>query len=186
MPFRWLITSRSAPPAWALVMVACLVGAVGWLVFDYTRTRTDLTQVQQQIALQQAQLARLNRLRHEVATFEQQKTAIDHRIQLISQLQANRMESQQLLDFLAQTVNGSPSLWLTGVTRKGNALDIEGRAASIDAVARFISELRRSGHFDQIQIKTTQQQPNHDVPTFQFSLAADFQPADAAAAKDGG
>jgi Tfp pilus assembly protein PilN len=159
----------------ALVMVACLVGAVGWLFYDYTRTNAELGRVQQEIVVQQAQLARLTLLRREVATFDQQKATIDHRIQVISQLEADRRESQQLLDSIAQTVNGTPSLWLTGVTRKGDSLAIEGRAASINAVARFISELRRSGRFARIEIKSTEQQPNHQVPTFQFTLAADFQ-----------
>lgn len=164
----------------AILMVACLLAAVGWLIFDYVRTRNDLAQVQQQIALQQAQLSRLNRLRSEVARFEQQKAAIDRRIQLITQLQANRQESQQLLEFIAQTVDETPSLWLTGVTRKNDSLDIEGRAASINAVARFIGQLKRSGHFADVRMKTTEQQPNRPITTFQFTLAANYLPVQAA------
>lgn len=171
----------------AVAMIGCLAGAVGWLAFDYVRTERELGQVRQEVALQQAQLARLNRLRSEVATFEQQKAAIDRRIQLITGLEANRRESQELLEFIAQTVDGTPSLWLTGVTRKGEALNIEGRAGSIDAVARFIGELKRAGHFTDIEMKTTEQQPNRPVTTFQFKLTANYQANGAGpGAKSGG
>ncbi|HVB34991.1 MAG TPA: PilN domain-containing protein [Patescibacteria group bacterium] len=177
--------ARLAGAAQAVVLALCLALAVGWLVFDYYRTETAVTQVEHQLAVQRVALARLNRLRTEVATFQQQKTAIDRRIQLITQLDANRIQSQQLLESIADTVDRIPLLWLTGLSRKGNSLTIKGQAGSIDAVASFLSQLRRSGHFSEIQMKRTQQQPNSEVTSFNFSVSADYQATPAAATAQG-
>lgn len=173
---------RLGAKAQALLLAACLAGAVGWLVLDYYRTETAVAQVERQLVLQRAALAQLNRLQTEVTTFEREKAAIDRRIQLITQLESNRADSQQLLASIAGTVDRTPLLWLTRVSCKGDSLSIEGEAGSISAVAAFISALRFSGHFGQIQMKTTQQQPNSQVPSFNFSLSAEYQPAPAATA----
>lgn len=166
---------RMAGAAQAALLAVCLAASVGWLVFDYVRTESAVTRVEHQVALERVALVRLNRLRSEVAKFEEQKAAIDRRIRLIGKLESNRDESRQLLASISRTVNRTPLLWLTGLSRKSNSLAIDGRAGSIDAVAAFIAQLRRSGHFDQIQMKTTKQRPNSPVTTFNFSLSAAYQ-----------
>jgi Tfp pilus assembly protein PilN len=169
--------NRLSSVAQAGLLVVCLAVSVGWLAFDYLRTESAVTQVKHELALQHVALTRLDRLRAQVATFQQQKAAIDHRIALIVQLESNRTQGQQLLESIADTVNRTPLLWLTGLSRKGQALTIEGRAGSIDAVATLISQLRSSGRFGQIQMKTTQQKPNSPITTFSFGLSAVFQTA---------
>lgn len=165
---------RLAGAAQAALLVVCLAGSVGWLVYDYVRTESAVTRVQHQLVLERAALVRLNRLRSQVAKFDEQKAAIDRHIRLIGKLESNRDESRQLLASVSNTVNRTPLLWLTGLLRKGQSLTIDGQAGSIDAVAAFIAQLRQSGHFDQIQMKTTKQRPNSPVTTFNFSLSAAY------------
>lgn len=174
-PFRLGATAQ------VLLLAVCLAGAVGWLFFDYYRTETAVARVERRLAVQHVALVRLNRLRGEVSKFQQQKTALDGRIQLIRQLETDRGQSQQLLQSIADTVGQTPLLWLTTLSRKGNSLTIKGAAGSIDAVADFISALELSGHFGQIQMKTTQQKPNSQVTSFNFSLSAAYQASPVAA-----
>lgn len=157
------------------MLAACFVLALGWLGFDYFRTEHSLATARYQVALQQVQLARLRQLQEQVTTFERQKVAIDQHIDVIAKLESDRQSSQRLLGSIATTVNRTPMLWLTGFTRKGGDLTIEGRAASIDAVANFIGQLRQSGEFARVRMKSTDQQPNSSVPTFAFTLTADYR-----------
>lgn len=176
---------RLGAAAQAALLAVCLAGSIGWLAFDYYRTEVQVKQVKHRLALQHVALARLNRLQAEVTTFEQQKAAIDRRIRLITQLESHQTDGQKLLEAIADTVNRTPLLWLTELTRKGNSLSIEGQAGSIDAVAAFIGQLRHSGRFGQIQMKTTQQQPRSQVLSFHFSLLAHYEPAHGTPAQGG-
>ena len=61
------------------------------------------------------------------------------------------------------------------MSRKGNALTIEGTAASVNAVANLITQLKRSGYFQKVEIKETHQdERNTAVQTFLFTLMAEF------------
>jgi Tfp pilus assembly protein PilN len=63
------------------------------------------------------------------------------------------------------------------MTRKGNTLSIEGSSASVNAVANFITALKRSGYFQKVEIKETKQDDkNTSVETFNFQLSAEITP----------
>ena len=78
---------------------------------------------------------------------------------------------------VANTVSRTENLWLTSMVRKGNNLSIEGSSASINAVANFITALKRSGYFQKVEIKDTKQDDKATgVETFNFQLSADISP----------
>ena len=54
---------------------------------------------------------------------------------------------------VANTVVRVDALWLTSLERTGDNLKISGEAGSINAVANFITQLKRSGYFDKVEIK---------------------------------
>ena len=54
---------------------------------------------------------------------------------------------------MANTVVHVGSIWLTSLERTGDNLDITGEAASINAVANFITQMKRTGYFDKVEIK---------------------------------
>ena len=91
--------------------------------------------------------ARLEQLKQQVDNFEKQKAVLQQRINVIEELQRNRTGGQELLDAIANTVSRTDTLWLTSVDRKGDALTINGSAGSINAVANYITQLKRSGYF---------------------------------------
>jgi Tfp pilus assembly protein PilN len=102
---------------------------------------------------------------------------------VIEELQRNRTGGQQLLDAIANTVGRTDTLWLTSVDRKGDVLSINGSAGSIDAVANYITQLKRSGYFQQVEIKESHQDSsNKAVQLFLFSLTAQFAPPGATSA----
>jgi len=159
-----------------LLLFALLALALGYLGLQYVRIGAELAQTREQIAWEQATITRLNKVKQEVATFRQEKQAIDQRIALVQKLSGDRLTGQQLLAALAITVNETDSLWLTAVTRQGSGLKIEGEAGSIAAVARFMTDLERSGSFNAVQMTAVHQdEASKDAPVFIFALTAVYQ-----------
>lgn len=148
------------------------LGALGGLY--YVRD-AELTAVKTEVAQLQKDKERLEITKLEVEEFERQKMILDQRINVIQELQRNRAGGQQLLDVVATTVNRVDSLWLTNLSRKGNTLQIEGTAASISAVANLVTQLKRAGFFDKVEIRETRQDDrNKTVQIFLFVVTAEF------------
>jgi Tfp pilus assembly protein PilN len=61
------------------------------------------------------------------------------------------------------------------VERKGDALTINGSAGSINAVANYITQLKRSGYFQTVEIlESHQDDTSKTIEVFIFSLTAKF------------
>jgi Tfp pilus assembly protein PilN len=168
-----------------IFVVAALLVGFGALGFHYFHMKQDLSKLREQITSQTAERTRLQGIKSDVDRRQQEKAALKSRIDVIEQLQRNRTGGQELLDALANTVNRVDALWMTRVTKKGNTLEMEGSADSLNAVANFITELKRSGYYDKVEIKETKQDDKTPtVTTFLFTLTADFTlPSQGAAAQ---
>jgi Tfp pilus assembly protein PilN len=135
----------------------------------------ELTNLNAQIAKQKEERTRLTNVKAEVERRQQEKAALQQRVAVIEQLQRNRSGGQELLDAVANTVNRVDALWMNGLKRNGNSLQMDGEAESLNAVASFISELKRSGYFDKVEIRETKQDEKHpNTTSFVFTLTADF------------
>jgi type IV pilus assembly protein PilN len=158
-----------------LLFVLSLALACGVLGLDWWQMKANVQKKQDQIRALKSEKARLEALQAQVESFERQKAVLQQRISVIEALQRNRTGDQELLDQVANSVVRTDALWLTSLSRKGNTLTIEGSAASINSVANFITQLRRSGYFQKIEIKESHQDDrNTAVQTFNFTLTADF------------
>jgi type IV pilus assembly protein PilN len=167
-----------APMEGALQLVFAVLAVIlglGALGVHYYQLRSDLTNIKNQITAQTAERTRLQGIKAEVERRQQEKFALKQRIDVIEQLQRNRSGGQELLDALANTVNRVDALWMNGLKRSGNTLQMDGQADSLNAVASFITELKRSGYFDKVEIKETKQDERHPtITSFVFTLTADF------------
>jgi len=165
------------------VVVALLIG-FGVLAVHYFQMKKDLSSLQAQKTSLTAERTRLQSVKADVDRLIQEKAARKQRIDVIEQLQRDRTGGQELLDALATRVNLVDGLWMTRVSKHGNSLDMEGSADSLNSVANFIAELRRSGYYDKVEIKETKQdEKNPAITTYVFSLTADFTLPKAAAAQ---
>jgi Tfp pilus assembly protein PilN len=173
---------------WVLLIVA-LAGSVGALWLHYGLLESENKKVMASIQKQMGEKARLEQLKQQVDNFEKQKAVLQQRINVIEALQRNRTGGQELLEAIANTVSRTDTLWLTSVDRKGDSLTINGSAGSINAVANYITQLKRSGYFQTVEIKESHQDDsNRTVEIFTFVLTAQFglpQSAGAAPAMSG-
>ena len=85
---------------------------------------------------------------------------------------------------VATTVVHVDNVWLTSINRTGNSIDIQGESASINSVANFITQLKRSGYFDNVEIKTAQEDDIvPTIETYNFSMSAAIMPSGPTAAE---
>src|SRR6195256_3589632 len=154
-----------------LVLGALVLG------FFYYTWQKQLNEENARIKVLTAQKADLEQTKLQVEAFEKQKVVLQQRVATIEQLQRDRTGGQELLDMVANTVSRTENLWLTEMTRKGNTLSMEGSSASINAVANFITALKRSGYFQKVEIQETRQdEKNTGIQTFLFQLSAEITP----------
>jgi type IV pilus assembly protein PilN len=158
-----------------VLLVIALVVSGGALYGHYLLLDRENTKIAAHIQKQMGEKARLEQLKQQVDNFEKQKAVLQQRIGVIEGLQRNRTGGQELLEAIANTVSRTDTLWLTSVDRKGDALTINGAAGSINAVANYITQLKRSGYFQTVEIKESHQDDsNKTVEIFAFSLTAQF------------
>lgn len=161
----------------AILMGAGVVFGLAVLILFYTTWQKDLSNAQNDIKRLKAEKTNLERIKQEVQNFEAQQKVLQQKVQIIEQLQKDRTEGQELMDAVANTVSRTENLWLTSLGKKGKVLSINGVAASLNSVANFITQMKRSGYFDKIEIKqSTQDDKNPSVETFTFEMTADIAP----------
>jgi type IV pilus assembly protein PilN len=158
-----------------LLLVAALGIAVIILTITYFRQSRQLDEVNRRISDLQAERGRLQQVKSQVEQFERQKAVLQQRINVIETLQKNRAGGQELLTMVANTVVRTETVWLTSLGRKGNSLDIEGEAGSINAVANFLTQMKRTGYFDKVELKEAKENDiAKGTQTFLFTLSADI------------
>jgi type IV pilus assembly protein PilN len=154
------------------------------LGFFYYTWQQQLNKENAEIKRLTAQKTELEQTKLQVETFEKQKAILQQRVSTIEQLQRDRTGGQELLDMVANTVSRTENLWLTEMVRKGSVLSMEGSSASVNAVANFITALKRSGYFQKVEIKEAKQDDkNTAVQTFVFQISAEITPPPAVQAR---
>jgi len=156
-----------------LLGAAAVAVALVILSIVFFSQKRQLDDTNKRIAALRAERQSLQQIKQDVDRFESQKAVLQQRINVIETLQKNRTGGQDLLQMVANTVVRVDSLWLTSLDRKGNSIALEGTAGSINAVANLITELKRCGYFDQIEIKNAKENdvlPSVETYSFQMSV----------------
>jgi Tfp pilus assembly protein PilN len=107
---------------------------------------------------------------------ERQREAENYkrRVDVIDQLRAAQAGPVDLLNTVGQTVNNTEAVWLNSMKDQGASIDIDGMALSTDAVASLISNLQKTGHFTNIEIKETFQDDTYkEMQAFNFTLTCE-------------
>jgi type IV pilus assembly protein PilN len=160
-----------------LLFGAAVVVAAVVLFVVYMSQSKQLDQTRARIRELQTEKASLQQIKSDVDKFESQKAVLQQRIDVIETLQKNRSGAQDLLQMVANTVVRVDALWLTSITRTGDSLAIEGEAGSINSVANFITELKRSGYFTNVEIKDAKENDiRPSVQTYGFSMSVMISP----------
>ena len=169
-------TKQSVPLENGLSIILGIAAVViaGVVLFTmYLSQKKQLDETNATIAQLRAEKASLQQVKQDVDRFEDQKRALQTQIDVIEGLQKNRTSAQELLQMVANTVVRVDQLWLTSLDRKGDALSIGGEAGNINSVANFMTQLKRSGYFDKIEIQEAKEDDVvKSVTTYGFTMTA--------------
>jgi len=141
-----------------------VLGAVVLGFFYYT-WQNQLNKENAEIKRLQAQKTDLEQTKLQVESFESKRWSCSRGFRRSSSCSATAPAGRNCLEMVANTVSRTENLWLTEMVRKGNTLSMEGSSASINAVANFITALKRSGYFQKVEIKNR----NKTIRTWQCS-----------------
>jgi Tfp pilus assembly protein PilN len=160
-----------------IFLVLALIISAGILFSVWRHQKAELDATEQRISNLNAEKQSLQAVKAQVEQYESQKAVLQQRINVIENLQRNRTGAQELLQMVANTVVHVDSLWLTSMERKGDGLEIAGEAGSINAVANFITQMKRSGYFGKVEIKETKEDDLvKAAQTFGFTISASINP----------
>lgn len=159
-----------APNMLLVLLVLLAIGAGGnW--YYYTTLQRDAVKLQNQIDEAKRENQRLADIKAKYLELEKQKDLYERRVNVIHQLQENQKGPSMLLSMIGDTVNKSDAVWLNSMREDGNNITLDGMALSVDAVANLMRNLKSSGYFKNIEIKTTfQDDQMKDMAAFSFML----------------
>src|ERR1700690_1861299 len=169
-------TKQSVPLENGLSIILGIAAVViaGVVLFTmYLSQKKQLDDTNATIAQLRAEKASLQQGKQEVDRFEDQKRALQTQIDVIEGLQKNRTGAQELLQMVANTVVRVDQLWLTSLDRTGDTLHLSGEAGSVDSIANFMTQMKRSGYFDKIEIDEAKEDDvAKSVTTYGFTMSA--------------
>lgn len=157
------------------LVVGFLGLAVVLLFGHFYMLQKEATELDEQTRAAQAEKARLAQVKASVDQFEKRKQLLTKRIDIIEGLKRGQTGPVEMLASLSNSVQATNTVFLTSFENTGEKVNIEGVAASVNAVADFIGSLKRSGYFKNVEIRESYQDEKvKDATSFVFQLSADL------------
>src|SRR3990167_5036209 len=148
--------------------------AVAVLVVQYVFIKGDINALQQQIEQKESEKRTMAQLEKEIKEYEEEQRRLQGRLDVIENLKRNQAGPVRLLEAVGNTVSLTETLWLTSMEEQADTIQFKGLAGSVEAVANFITNLNRSGYFQNVEIKESVQKEKEGVANFEFPLPANF------------
>lgn len=152
-----------------VLLVVILVGAgIGYV---HTRLGTQIERSQARIAQMEADIKQFQPQLDQVAAFRKKKANLEKKIDIIAGLDRARKGPVRVLDELS--THAPERLWLTGLSTKGNKIELRGESLDNELVAVLLHGLGESEYFDRVDLDSTELgQGNGGLKTVSFKLQA--------------
>lgn len=135
----------------AALIICCGLGFIGWNWYRLDhRTKT----LNDEIAQADQEINNLKKALKTMDEFQAKKKALEHRVELISDLKRKQNVPVQLLDMVSRQV--PDFLWLEGLDEKSGAIALRGKATTYNAVSNFYNNLKDSPFFADVTLGVTQ------------------------------
>jgi Tfp pilus assembly protein PilN len=153
----------------AAVYVAALVGLGGyWWLLRATEDRLteDIARGKREVETLRVQIGQENKMKD-------MATELRKRVDIIETLTKNQARPILLVDAFASTVPAD--LWITGLEERNASLKISGSANSSVAISTFMTNLRSSGKFKDVDIIVSRQDLGRATPLLTFEVTCRFE-----------
>ena len=116
--------------------------------------------------------AKLQNVVKTLTKLEQQRTLLEKKINLITQLKSRQGAAVWILAGLSQ--NLPDWVWLTEASFKGDTVTIKGKAVNNKLVAEYLSNLENDSIFADVELKNSTQKKSGNNLYYEFSLTSRY------------
>ncbi|MGZ4834372.1 MAG: PilN domain-containing protein [Terriglobales bacterium] len=170
-------TVSGGGPNMLVVLLVITALAAGGNYFYYSTLQRDAASLKIKMDEAKRENQRLSDIKAKYIELEKQKDIYERRVNVIHQLQANQSGPATPLTTIGDTVNRTDAVWLNSMKDDGAAINLDGIALSVDAVAQLMKNLKATGYFKNIEIKESfQDDVVKDMTAFTFTLVCEKQP----------
>lgn len=138
------------------------------IVFFHLSLSSQINQVQNQVNAYAEEIRRLKIDTKDVEKFKAEKEDLQRRLNIIYTLQRAKTGPVRVLDNLVTSLPGK--LWLTAVKEKGGKMEMKGIAFDNQDLARFMTNLEKSGTITNVELVVSQQVEKRDIKLKEFTL----------------
>ena len=142
----------------------------------------EVAQLQKSLKQEQSRESELAGVKAQNDRYQQHLKDLETRINTIQALQSSRVGPVEFMTALSNVVNRTRDLYLFTVSPQGGRLVMRGQSESVDSMANFLSSLKSSGYFDDVQLRQFYEDDQENRLSFKFSLDCVYKPLTAAAA----
>jgi Tfp pilus assembly protein PilN len=154
-----------------IVLAVLAVGGNGYWYLHLTSQTKKIAEDKQKAMEENHRLAAVKAKYDEA---EKQKEIFRKRVDVIDKLRKAQSGPVDLLNTIGSTVNSTDAVWLNTMRDEGRSIALDGNALSANAVAKLITNLKRTGYFKSVEIRETFQSPgSRDMTLFQFSITCE-------------
>jgi Tfp pilus assembly protein PilN len=150
-----------------LLLGALLLGLLPFGIIWYVKKNTIETR-QFEVASAQAEVERLQAIIKEVEQFKAKKAALEHKIQVITDLKQNQRGPVRLMDIVSRSL--PELLWLDRMTVTAANVNLVGHAFNTNAVASFMDNLDQAPEMSEPILRSTQQTGS----TYSFTISVGY------------
>jgi Tfp pilus assembly protein PilN len=152
-----------------LLSLVSIVAVIGyWWMLSSEAGRLDA-----EIAIATKQLETLKAAIAEGNRYKGERDDLEKRVTTIEELTRNQPRPIYFLDALVDAI--PRDLWLTSAGERDKQLRLSGTAFSTTAVADFMSNLRSSGRFKDVDLVVSRQDINRTPRTITFEVVCRFE-----------
>ncbi len=164
--------TMEGPSIMVVAAVALLIaaGVSYWMYNSANRTHEELATKMRQA---DTRLTTLKGVKAKWEEKDKQAKALQKRFDVIDQLRAAQKGPVDLLTTLADTVSNSDAVWLDSMVEDGNNVNLNGVALSNVALANYMTNLKKSGYFKNVELKETSQNDIKNIQAFSFTLTCE-------------
>jgi len=158
-----------------LALAVILAVILNWL---WTSSRAaDLASHEAKLKRTKDDIAQLERIIGEVKNIKAQQAALKEKLDVLDRLKAGRSGPVKLLDRLSQVV--PKKLELKKMDEKAGVVTFDGSAATIDEVSAFMTALKATPYFTNVELKKTTAATRGGFRVVDFTVvaSANYTPA---------
>jgi Tfp pilus assembly protein PilN len=118
--------------------------------------------------------AELEKVLKELELIERTKKELDSKIKIIGDLKLKQKDAVLMMDKMSRAL--PEWVWLTDLSFKNGAVNINGKALSNNLIADLINNLQNSNYFANVQISSTSRKKESGIDIFEFRITCQFVP----------